>query len=232
MRARSTILAVACLAAGCSRPTAEAAPVPAPPPPVAREDRRADVDPRGSSLMFATAIEELDAGATARSLAGKTVLLVGDSMVGNHGLLRALDDKLTAEGAKLVHEHKVSESVVSFDKSPKLARLLSKHDPDVVVVALGTNDVFVPYPQTMAANVRRIVARIGARECYWMGPPTWKPDTGIVAVIRDNAGPCRFFDASTLRLPRAGDGIHPTDKGGAIWAERFWDFLRAAEAER
>ncbi|MDB4944961.1 MAG: hypothetical protein JWP97_4495 [Labilithrix sp.] len=165
------------------------------------------------------------------SLAGKTVLQVGDSMVGGDlGLTKALEARFRAEGAKLVRDYKVSESIVSYDRSPRLKQLLAKHDPDVVIITLGANDVFVPYPASMAANVRSIAARVGSRECYWIGPPTWKPDTGIVKILADNVAPCAFFDSSGLDLERASDGIHPTDRGGAEWAARFWAFYRPGEA--
>jgi hypothetical protein len=182
-----------------------------------------------AKLQLATAVEaELDAGMAApATLTGRTVLHVGDSMVGgNFGLTKALEARFTGEGAKFIRDYKVSESIVSYDKSPKLKDLLAKHHPDIVIITLGTNDVFVPYPVAMVGNVRNIVGRVGARECYWMGPPTWKPDTGIVQVLRDNVAPCKFYDSSSLKLQRAGDGIHPTDRGGAEWATSFWSFFR------
>jgi acyl-CoA thioesterase-1 len=198
-----------------SAPTAEpaqavtAAPLPAPPPraepapPVAKEDR----------------------------VQGKTVLHIGDSMVGGAGgLTKALEARFAAEGAKVVREYKVSESIVSFDRSPRLAELARRHEPDIVVLTLGTNDALVPHPEAYAANVRNIVKRISTRECYWIGPPLWKPDTGIVAVLRENVAPCRFFDSSKLDLQRRSDGIHPTDKGGADWAAAFWAWLPGARA--
>lgn len=218
-------------------------PKPAPPPPqaTAKEEPKAEANTTGA-IMLATGIEGdtlADAGATdpappppaSTSLAGKMILHVGDSMVGgNWGLTRALEQKFTAEGAKFVRDYKVSESILSYDKSPKLKELLAKHKPDIVILTLGTNDVFVPYPASMAANVQSIVKRIGTRECYWMGPPTWKPDTGIVQVIKDNAAPCKFFDGTHLKLERGHDGIHPTDKGGQEWATNFWGFFRPAPA--
>ena len=188
----------------------------------------------GATLRLATALEDApDAGATAAvsapppPLTGKTVLHVGDSMVGgNFGLTRALEQRFSGEGAKFIHDYKVSESIVSYDHSPKLKSLMEKTRPDIVIITLGTNDVFVPYPASMASNIRNIVKRVGTTECYWMGPPTWKPDTGIVQVLKDNVAPCKFFDSSNLKLQRAGDGIHPTDRGGADWATSFWTYFR------
>ncbi len=194
----------------------------------------------GAKLHLATAIEgAVDAGIAPvpppatppPSLAGKTVLHVGDSMVGgNWGLTRALEQRFSAEGAKLIRDYKVSESIVSYDHSPKLKTLIEKNRPDIVIITLGTNDVFVPYPASMAGNIRNIVRRVGTTECYWMGPPTWKPDTGIVEVLKDNVAPCKFFDSSNLKLQRGGDGIHPTDRGGAAWAQSFWTFFRPGTA--
>ena len=90
----------------------------------------------GASLRLATALEEPTrirppratparrsraAPAAAPPLTGKTVLHVGDSMVGgNWGLTRALEQRFSAEGAKFIHDFKVSESIVSYDHSPKL----------------------------------------------------------------------------------------------------------------
>jgi acyl-CoA thioesterase-1 len=224
--------------AACSR-----APAPQSTPSPAATLQSAQLDAKGASgptssgnatLRLATALDEAaDAGAAATpaapppSLAGKTVLHVGDSMVGGDlGLTRALERRFSAEGAKFVHDYKVSESIVSFDHSPKLKSLIEKNRPDIVIITLGTNDVFVPYPASLAGNVRNIVKRVGAAECYWMGPPTWKPDTGIVQVLKDNVAPCKFFDSSNLKLQRGGDGIHPTDRGGAEWATSFWTYFR------
>ena len=218
---------VGVLIVGCSRKL--------PPPEGASSSRTMSATQTGpaeetgsAKLQLATKVEETaDAGAAPESLSGKSVLHVGDSMVGgNFGLTKALEARFTGEGAKFVRDYKVSESIVSFDHSPKLKELIAKNKPDIVIITLGTNDVFVPYPQAMAPNVKSIVGRIGNRECYWMGPPTWKPDTGIVQVLRDNVAPCKFYDSSNLKLQRAGDGIHPTDHGGADWATSFWSFFR------
>ena len=233
-------IAIAALT-GCSRnpPSPEArGPSPAAAPVLLSAPLDTSVGGSGAKLRLATAIEDTaDAGAAApvaapsappAPLTGKTVLHVGDSMVGgNWGLTRALEQRFTAEGAKFIHDYKVSESIVSYDHSPKLKTLIEKNRPDIVIITLGTNDVFVPYPASMAGNIRNIVKRVGATECYWMGPPTWKPDTGIVQVLKDNVAPCKFFDSSNLKLQRGGDGIHPTDRGGADWATSFWTYFRA-----
>ena len=161
-----------------------------------------------------------------RDLTGKVVLHAGDSMVGGEGgLTKALAAKFKGEGAKFVRDYEISVSIGTYARTPRLRNLLEKHKPDIVILTLGANDVFVPFPQTFAGPVESIVKKIGDRECYWMSPPTWKPDSGIVEVIKEHAAPCKFFDSRNLTLRRAGDHIHPTEKGGADWAELFWAFF-------
>jgi hypothetical protein len=223
-------LAIAATLGACKRHDA-----PAPPPlslnastttttragavPVEPKEARPQPDP-----TVPPALPGLGAAAgSPRSLAGKKVLHVGDSMVGGSwGLTRAFEAKLATEGARIIRHTKVSESLTSFDKSPTLKDLLRTHDPDIVVITLGANDALVPHPEVFAHSIANVVKRIGDRECWWMGPPMWKEDTGIVAVLRDNTSPCHFFDSSKLELERASDGIHPTDRGGAKWADAFW----------
>jgi acyl-CoA thioesterase-1 len=143
------------------------------------------------------------------------------------GLTKAIEPLFKAEGARFVRDHEVSASVITVAQQPRLKELLQRHKPDLVILTLGANDVFVPFPDSMASSVEAIVKRIAPRACWWIGPPTWKPDTGIVRVIREHAGACHFFDSSNMKLERRGDGIHPTDKGGVVWGDRFWEAYKA-----
>jgi hypothetical protein len=221
----SVVLAALALALGCSRTSPTPAPAPVAPPAQAAELKDA-----GSTLRLATAVEgEADAGAPAPApLAGKVVLHVGDSMVGGDwGLTAALKAKFVKEGATFIRDYKVSETIKSYDKSSRLKDLLAQHDPDIVIITLGTNDATLPNPTVMAPYVESIAKKIGTRECWWMGPPLWKPDTGIIATIRDHSAPCHFYDASKLKVQRGEDGIHPTDRGAQTWANAFWAVFRA-----
>ncbi|MBX3207892.1 MAG: SGNH/GDSL hydrolase family protein [Labilithrix sp.] len=232
-------LAVLALVSGCSR---RAEPAPPTPKESSSVTTLSGAVPAASGSGAAAEGAGAAPAATAeaapvpRSLAGKKVLHVGDSMVGGtFGLTRALEAKLSAEGAKLVRHTTVSESLVSFDKTPTLRDLLRTHDPDIVVITLGANDANVPYPEAYARNVDNIVRRVGNRECWWIGPPSIKnvpgagpsgADMGIVGVIEAHAGGCRFFDSSKLELERTSDGIHPNDRAAAKWADAFWQVFR------
>jgi acyl-CoA thioesterase-1 len=157
----------------------------------------------------------------------KVVLHTGDSTVGgSHGLARALRARFEAEGSRYVSDTVNRASLLSRDVVGHIGASVDKHHPDLVLINLGTNEVFVPVPEALVPRIRAIVRRIGHRDCVWIGPPTWRGDKGLVDVLRDNTAPCRFFDSSNLPLERVRDGIHPTDKGGEQWAATFWSFFR------
>ena len=113
-----------------------------------------------------------------------------------------------------------------MDQDPTLKDLLHTHEPDIVIITLGTNDADVPHPEVYAKHVANIAKRVGPRECWWMGVPK---DSPVNKVIKESSAPCKFFDSSTLKLDRAKDGIHPNDKGGGQWANEFWIAFRASQ---
>jgi lysophospholipase L1-like esterase len=175
----------------------------------------------------------LENGFGRKPLAGKVVLLAGDSMVGGDygGLQKSLRGLFEDEGARYERDVWEAVSIVTFDAQDRFRKLLATYEPDIVVLTLGANDVRSYIPDSFVPRVRSIVKKVGSRECWWITPATWKGDTGIVRVIRENAAPCRVFDSSKLDLPRIGDGIHPTPAGGDAWALAFWDFYREERAK-
>jgi lysophospholipase L1-like esterase len=169
----------------------------------------------------------------AKPLAGKVVLLAGDSMVGGDygGLQKSLRSLFEDDGARYERDIWEAVSIVTFDAQDRFDKLLAAKKPDIVLLTLGANDVRSYIPDSFVPRVRSIVKKIGARECWWITPATWKGDTGIVRVIRENAAPCRVFDSSGLDLPRIDDGIHPTPAGGEAWALAFWELYREERAK-
>jgi lysophospholipase L1-like esterase len=155
----------------------------------------------------------------------RLVVHTGDSMVGG-GLCKALAPKFKAEKTKFIRDVWESASITKFDESDRIPTLMKKYDPDLVLLTLGANDVFNDHPEYEAKHIESIVKKIGHRDCIWIGPPLWKGDKGLVETIREHAAPCRFYDSQHLVLQRAGDGIHPTEKGGEVWADAFWPFFK------
>jgi lysophospholipase L1-like esterase len=96
--------------------------------------------------------------------------------------------------------------------------------PDIVFVALGSNEIFTGDMPARAEAVKEITAEIGDRPAYWIGPPSWKPDHGIVRTIEENFPSGRFYNSNDLRVPRRKDGAHPTNEGYATWTELIWNW--------
>jgi hypothetical protein len=155
----------------------------------------------------------------------RSVLHLGDSMVGfRGGLTLALENRFQDAGTRFYSSSLTSAGIVSFDESDHLQKLLKKLNPEMVIVTLGMNNVTYPHPEVLSHNVVSIVKKIAPRDCYWIGPPAWKPSAALVKVLAESTPPCRFFDSSALKLERQTDGIHPTALGGEVWAEAFWRF--------
>ena len=178
-------------------------------------------------------------------LGGKVVLHAGDSMVGGQaGLTRALEARFKEAGVKAYKSDSwVSANLSMFHQQPRFGDLLKKHEPDLVILTLGANDSFTSAPEQLVSHVKAIVARIGSTPCLWISPPAFTkagfPHAAenfqkFVDMLRDHTAPCRFFDTRSLEIeqpdggtatsiPRAKDRIHPTDKGGAVWADAVWN---------
>ena len=171
--------------------------------------------PSSSAVAAKPAPKLLDIGQ------GTRVLVFGDSFVAA-GFQQRLAKLVEARGGVFFADSWTSSSTSSWDKASRLAALLQKAKPDVVIVALGANEVFMPSPEALSGHVKNIVARLGDRACVWSSPPLWKGETGIVKVERENSAPCSFFDPGVVAIPKGKDGIHPTMQGGEIWADALW----------
>ena len=152
---------------------------------------------------------------------GTRVLMFGDSMV-TSGLGVYLKERIVARGGKFFSISKGSSTTATWTEGRELQDLVTRLHPDVVLVVLASNELFVPNPQARRHAVRAIVERVGARPCLWIGPAPWLPEKGIIGVVREAAAPCRFYDSAALTLERQADRIHPTLVGGKAWADAVW----------
>jgi lysophospholipase L1-like esterase len=158
------------------------------------------------------------------------VLHIGDSFA-VAGFAQALRPRMAALGVR--YEVRAETSSYTTTWAGKMDLLIANTQPDLVIVNLGANEFTNSDPPAHAPAVRRIVKAIGNRPCVWVSPPSWRKDTGITAVMRENSAPCRFFDSDALvttPIARQSDKIHPTGAGGAIWAEAFWSWLNQQRA--
>jgi lysophospholipase L1-like esterase len=172
----------------------------------------------GSDVKFT--VWSNGSGAYPLSLAGRTVLLVGDSMAA--GLAPFLQRKVEAAGGRLTSAPEQSSTIIWWQGSGKLRALIAQHRPDIIFIALGSNELFTKDAEGRAPVIRKMLEEIGERPAYWVGPPSWKPGSKLVPVIEDNFQAGRFYNSDDLQVPRGPDGKHPTLQGYERWVELIW----------
>ena len=158
--------------------------------------------------------------------AGTKVLQVGDSFAAALGV--ELGKLLKHSGLRTSLETKTPSYIGDWAFGPMLRKAIADYNPDLVLITLGANEVEIPVPAQRVGPVQRLVKSLGGRPCVWILPPLWKPDTGVMQVIKDNASPCRVLDSSILvpALPRGPDHIHPSSEGRVKWAAAVFDWLK------
>lgn len=151
------------------------------------------------------------------------ILLLGDSMV--EVVAPRLADYALENDHVLVPAIWYGSTTSAWAKSQELGSLLHEVNPSLVVVVLGSSELTRRNAEARRPFIEAIVRRVGARSLVWIGPPNWREDTGINAVLESVVGKDRFFLSAELELPRKKDGIHPDAEGGRLWATAFVDWL-------
>ena len=146
-------------------------------------------------------------------------------LVGNY--LRPI---LQARGAKYDIVSLTSSSTLDWGGSKRaLQDAMYRYDPEVILISLGSNELFDREPEKRAPAIRQMVEDTRRRPCLWIGPPAWKKDFGFIETVKENLGHCRWFDSTSLNLPRMSDGRHPDWTGGHRWASAVWKVLGGTE---
>ncbi len=148
----------------------------------------------------------------------KTILFVGDSML--EGLSPRFAAYAHANGHRLYTVIWYGSTTERWGNSHRLREYARRFKADYVVVCLGGNELFIcDVERTRADKVDAVIADIGGLPYVWIGPPNWKPDTGINRLIESKVGNGRFFLSANLRLDRASDGAHPTHEAASQWMD-------------
>ncbi|HYQ47018.1 MAG TPA: SGNH/GDSL hydrolase family protein [Polyangiaceae bacterium] len=156
---------------------------------------------------------------------GTRVLQLGDSFAAALGGELA---KLFKEaGVRSTLEYKTASYIPNWSYEGDVPKFVANYQPDLVLITLGANEIEIPKPEERIKPIKHLVSTLGGRPCVWIAPPLWKPDTGLLNVIRDNVAPCRYLDSNALvhDLPRGRDKIHPSAEGRQIWAKIVFDWL-------
>lgn len=159
----------------------------------------------------------------------KTILFIGDSML--DGLYPRLAAYARHNGHTLYAVIWYSSTSETWGRSGKLKSYIRRLRPDYIFICLGANELFV---RNVAArrerHVRTIIEEIGSIPYLWIGPPNWKPDTGINALIAANTAPGTFFLSDGMEFERGKDGAHPTHESAATWMDSIVNWMAANSA--
>jgi len=153
------------------------------------------------------------------------VLQIGDSFAAALGV--ELGKLLKEAGLRTSLEYKTASYIPNWSYEGDIPKYVANYQPDLVLITLGANEIEIPKPDERIKPIKHIVSLMGGRPCVWVAPPLWKPDTGLLKVIKDNVAPCRYLDSNALvhDLPRGKDKIHPSPEGRVIWAKIVFDWL-------
>lgn len=186
-------------------------------------------------------------GVTSAHSASKTLLVLGDSLSAEYGLVRGTGWVPLLE--KRLKTEKVDASIVNASISgdttsggrARIQPLLDKHKPDVVVLELGANDALRGLPLAATEdNLRAMIAsaqKIGARVLLvgMQIPPNYGGDytRKFASVFPKLASESKvalvpFFLAPLLERPDLfqSDRLHPTAEAQPLLLESIWPRLQ------
>jgi hypothetical protein len=154
---------------------------------------------------------------------GQRILLIGDSMV--EGLMLPFQDYCNENGHKLFPVIWYSSSTKAFGTSDTLKYFIKKYNATYIIMALGSNELFIKGIKERDIFVKKILEQADTLKIVWIGPPNWKPDTGINDLISNRLGNNRYFLSKNLMFDRASDGAHPTRYSCRIWTDKIVQWI-------
>ena len=194
--------------------------------------------------------------AAATSAAAQKILVVGDSLSAEYGLVRGtgwvalLEQRLADEGiAATVVNASISGDTTSGGRT-RLPALLKQHRPDIVVIELGANDALrgLPIEETRAnlAAMTRAAKDAGARVLLvgMQIPPNYGRAYGeafaaVFGTVARNEGAALvpFLLKGVADIPQADrmfqpDRIHPLASAHPRMLENVWPALETLLKQR
>ena len=150
--------------------------------------------------------------------ATQSILFIGDSML--EGLSPRLAAYAKENGHKMNTVIWYSSTSNVWGECDTLQTFIKRFKPSYIFICLGANELFVKdIAQKRDKYVKSILSQIGEIPYLWIGPPNWKPDTGINDLIAANTKPGGFFLSNGMTFDRAKDGAHPTRSSAVMWMD-------------
>lgn len=158
-------------------------------------------------------------------------LLIGDSM--GEFLRIRLNDYCKKNGHSCHTVIWYSSSTEWYGSCDTLRHFIKKYRPTYILISLGANELFIKnIIEKRTPYVKRILAQVGNLPYVWIGPPNWKPDTGINDMIVANVGYGHYFESKKLQYKRGKDGAHPVKSSAYNWMDHIADYLYHDAAHR
>jgi lysophospholipase L1-like esterase len=145
-------------------------------------------------------------------------------------LIPRLSDYCRQNGHTLKPAIWYASTTIAWGSQSKLDQLITEFDPTFVLIVLGSSELTSRSMDGRAESVRNMLKKIGPRQMAWVGPPNWRADTGINALLERELGKQRFFRSAELELERESDGIHPNRAAGSAWADLIAQWLEKESA--
>ena len=154
----------------------------------------------------------------------QTFLFIGDSML--EGLYPRLAAYAKENGHKVYAVIWYSSTSEIWGETEKLKEYIAQFNPTYVFICLGANELFVrDIKEKRDKFVKNIISQIGDLPYLWIGPPNWKPDTGINELIDENTPEGYFFLSDGMTFERMRDGAHPTRKSAIQWMDSIMRWM-------
>lgn len=159
----------------------------------------------------------------------KVILFIGDSML--EGLGPRLAAYAKENGHTLINVIWYSSTTEVWGGCTRLKERIAEFHPDYIFVCLGANELFVSdIKRKRQRYLDNMLAQIGDIPYVWIGPPNWKPDTGINDMLQESCAQGSFYLSNGQHFDRAKDGAHPTHASAAAWCDRVCKWVMTQSA--
>jgi lysophospholipase L1-like esterase len=160
--------------------------------------------------------------------APQRILILGDSMI--DGLLPPLADYAAENGHSVNAVIWYGSRTIDWARGTRLADALRDYRPTFVIFVVGSSELTTRDVEKRATAVRTMLKLVGDRKWIWIGPPNWRTDTGMGALLEREVGAGRYFRSLDLTFERKRDGIHPTLAASRRWMAAVAEWVKSRSA--
>lgn len=186
-----------------------------------------------ASLVITLVLLALGAAHDARAdttdtTAVRKVLFLGDSMTGWMAeRLNAYGEINGFEVATIVWD---GSTISKWADTDGLADIIAAENPDAIMVCLGMNEMFEPFPEKrLSTPVEKLVDAFGDTPFLWIGPPSW-PGKDRGKIFNDwmasRLGEGNYFSSLELAIQRQSKtNPHPSRQGIEEWIDKVVEWI-------